>query len=85
MFRKSVGQKHNWIKEINSHQKSYESVAVLYRVSHWTVSFGHWLTHIRVQHFVSGSTILECDIWSRVEPTLDSNTSHVKLYKSVVA
>ena len=27
-----------------------------------------WLAQIRVQHLVSGSTTLECDIWSGVEP-----------------
>ena len=30
-------------------------------VPHKTVSFSHWLTHIRVQHLVLGSTILECN------------------------
>ena len=37
-------------------------------VPHWTVSFGHWLTHIRVQHLVLSSTKLEFNTWSRVEP-----------------
>ena len=32
------------------------------------MSFGHWLTRIRVHHLVLGATTLECDIWSRVEP-----------------
>ena len=40
-------------------------------VPHQTVSFGHWLKHIRVQHLVLGSITLDC------------NTSHVKPYKSV--
>ena len=31
------------------------------------VSFCHWLTHIKVQHLVLGSTTLKCNIWSRVE------------------
>ena len=29
-----------------------------------TVLFDYWLIHIRVQHLLSGSTTLECDIWS---------------------
>ena len=41
---------------------------IIIGVPHWSVSFGHWLTHIKVQHLVSGSTTFECNIWSRVEP-----------------
>ena len=36
-------------------------------VPHWTVSFGHWLTYIRVQHLVLGLTIFELNVCSRVE------------------
>ena len=32
------------------------------------VTLGHWLAHIRVHNLVLGSTTLECDTWSRVEP-----------------
>ena len=50
-----------------------------------TVSFGHRLAHIKVQHLVLDSTTLECNTWSRVEPhyhcRIDCNTSHVKSYK----
>ena len=35
---------------------------------HKTVSFDHWLTHIRVQHLVLCSSTLESNTWSRVEP-----------------
>ena len=34
-------------------------------VPHETVSFGYWLTHIRVQHLILGSTSLDCHTWSR--------------------
>ena len=44
-------------------------------VPHQTVSFGHWLTYIRVQHLVYGSTTLECNIWSNVvQPQTECDT-----------
>ena len=43
------------------------AIMKLYGKTHQTVSFGHWLSHIRVQHLVLGSTTLECNTWSRVE------------------
>ena len=45
-------------------------------VIHQTVSFGHQWAQIRVQHLVLGSTTLECEIWSRIEPH-QSVTLHI--------
>ena len=47
---------------------SYVTVKLYRGLPHQTVSFGHWLTHVTVQHLVLDSTTLECNIWSRVEP-----------------
>ena len=37
-------------------------------VTHQTISLGHWLTNIRMQHLTLDSTTLECNICSRVQP-----------------
>ena len=51
------------------------------------VSFSHWLTHIRVQHLVLGSTALESHTWSRIEPHWTATLrrqNHMKVLQSYV-
>ena len=57
-------------------------------VPHKIVSFGHWLTHIRVQDLVLGSTKLACNIWPRVESLKTATLymlNHVKVLQSNLA
>ena len=42
----------------------YDSLEFQYRgVPHLSVSFGNWLTPIRVKHFAVKSTTLDCNIF----------------------
>ena len=50
-------------------------------VPHKTVSFGHWLTHIRVQHLVLGSNAQDCNTWSRVEPDWTATLLYALTYE----
>ena len=55
------------------HRRAFHSKFIMiYRgVPHETVSFCHWLKHIRVQNLVFNSTILEC--------TLGLGLNHIRL------
>ena len=49
--------------------KSLQGESSSYRGFHTRLYHSyHWLIHVRVQHLVLGSTTLECNIWSMVEP-----------------